>query len=403
MVRAFLTLFVLFCFLNISAQEIAQWRGENRDGIYNETGLLKEWPEEGPQLLWHFDDLGDGHASASVTSKVVYTAGTLDDMGYVFAFDHDGNLLWKTEYGKEWSDSYPGVRTTPMIFGDKLYTMSSFGKVVCMNASSGKILWTVDVLNDYDGRNITWGVTENLVIHENVLFCTPGGTKANVIALDKDSGKLVWKSDGNQEKSAYCSPLVIKLAEKNLFVTQTGNSILGIDADKGKLLWRHSQVNQYSVHANTPLYHDNQLYCVSGYGKGGVMLKISDDGRNKTELWRNSDLDSRMGGMVLINGRIYGSGDQNRKWFCLDWKTGEVLYSSSMMGKGNVIYADGMLYCYSERGNVGLVEPKDNEFVLKGKFRVPYGSDQHWAHLVIHNKRLYVRHGNSLMVYSLAE
>jgi outer membrane protein assembly factor BamB len=236
-----------------------------------------------------------------------------------------------------------------------------------------------------------------------MLFCTPGGVKANVIALDKDSGKLIWKSDGNQEKSAYCSPLVISLPEKNLFVTQTGNSIIGIDADKGKFLWRHSQVNQYSVHANTPLYHDNHLYCVSGYGKGGVMLKISDDGKSKTELWRNSDLDSRMGGMVMVDGRIYGSGDRNRQWFCLDWKTGKTLYSSDIMGKGNVIYADGMLYCYSERGNVGLLEPEENEFVLKGKFKVPYGTDQHWAHLVIHDKKLYVRHGNSLMVYSLLD
>lgn len=387
----------------IFAQKFVQWRGDNRDGIYNETGLLKSWPENGPELLWHFENLGVGHASAAVTDNRVYTAGTTGSIGYVYAFDHDGNQLWKSEYGEEWIESWPGVRATPVIDNDKLYIMSGFNKVVCMNSGTGKILWSVDFLKDYDGRNIQWGICENLVIKDEKLLCTPGGKESNVVALDKNTGKLIWKSEGNGEKSAYNSPLLIKLSEREIFVTMTANSIIGIDASDGKMLWKHEQTNQYSVHANTPVYKDGYLYCFSGYGRGGVMLKLSDGGSSVSQVWRDPNLDSRMGGAVLLGGRLYGSGDKNRRWMCIDWNTGNELFSTTWMGKGNIIYADELFYLYSEKGEVGIVKVENDEFKPVSKFKVPYGSDQHWAHLVIKNKKLYVRHGNSLMVYSIKE
>jgi outer membrane protein assembly factor BamB len=392
----------LFCCF-IPFQEIAQWRGANRDGIYNETGLLKQWPENGPKLLWHFDELGDGHSSVAVTSKNIFTAGTINGMGVIFSFDLNGKLLWKTEYGKEWTESWPGVRSTPLYVNENIYLMSGYGVVVCLNAENGNIIWSVDLMKDYDGKNIVWGVTENLLVDGNTLYCTPGGTDANVIALDRNSGKLMWKSQGKGEPSAYCSPMLIKLTNKRILVTMTANSIIGIDASNGNLLWSHEQTNQYSVHANTPLYKDGYIYCVSGYGKGSVLLKLADDGSSVTEVWRNQALDNRMGGVVLLNGKLYGAGDKSRKWFVLDWKTGMELSSSELLSKtGNTIYADGMLYCYSENGEVALVEPKADGFNLISKFKVPFGANQHWAHLVINDKKLYVRHGTSLMVYSIA-
>ncbi|NVO09667.1 MAG: PQQ-binding-like beta-propeller repeat protein [Bacteroidales bacterium] len=392
----------LFCSF-IPFQEIVQWRGANRDGIYNETGLLKQWPENGPKLLWHFDELGDGHSSATVTSKAIFTAGTINGMGVIFSFDLDGKLLWKKEYGKEWTESWPGVRSTPLYVNENIYLMSGYGVVVCLNAENGNIIWSVDLMKDYDGKNIVWGVTENLLVDGNTLYCTPGGADANVIALDRNSGKLMWKSQGKGEPSAYCSPMLIKLSNKRILVTMTANSIIGIDALNGNLLWSHEQTNQYSVHANTPLYSDGYIYCVSGYGKGSVLLKLADDGSSVTEVWRNPSLDNRMGGVVLLNGKLYGAGDKSKKWFVLDWKTGKELSSSEILPKpGNTIYADGMLYCYSENGEVALVEPKEDTFNLISKFKVPFGANQHWAHLVINDKKLYVRHGTSLMVYSIA-
>ena len=386
---------------NVIAQDIAQWRGPGRDGIYNETGLLKSWPENGPALLWHFEGLGEGHSSASVTSDRIYTAGTLQGIGYLFCFDLTGKLMWKVPYGEEWTETWSGVRSTPLVYNGKIYQFSGMGKLLCRRSDNGEFVWSVDVLKDYHGPNIKWGVTENLLIDGNKLFCTVGGADTNVIALDPGTGKLIWKSSGKGEVSAYCSPAIIKLAKRHILVTQTANSILGIDAENGKLLWSHDQPNKWSVHANTPLFHEGYLYCVSGYGKGGVMLKLADDGSSVQEVWRNTSLDYRMGGFVLVNGKIFGSDDSGKAWYCLDWKTGTPMFSEKITGRGNIIFADGMLYLYGDTGEVVLAEPLLNSFKKAGSFKVPFGTDQHWAHLVISDGRLYVRHGNSLMVYDI--
>jgi outer membrane protein assembly factor BamB len=384
------------------SQNPSQWRGENRDGYYKETGLLKSWPEAGPKLLWHFDQLGDGHSSAVVSAGKVYTSGMKDTTGIVYAFDMSGNLLWKTDYGREWKENWPGVRTTPVIDEGKLYVESGYGNIVCMDATSGKILWNADMMKEYGALNIVWGFTENLLIDGNKLFCTPGGPEHNVIALDKNSGKLIWSCKGNGEKSAYGSPGLITLPQLKIVVVMTQMSILGIDASSGNLLWSHEQTNQWSVHPNTPLFENGMLYCVSGYGKGGVMLQLSPDGNSVKELWRNSTLDNKMGGVILKDGKIYGTGDKTKTLQCIDQKTGNLLFSVSKLAPGNIISAEGLLYLYSEGGLVGLVEPKTDSFNIISSFKVPFGTSQHWAHLVINNKRLYVRHGNSLMVYDIS-
>lgn len=385
------------------SQEASQWRGMNRDGIYNEKGLMRSWPAEGPKLLWHYDNLGDGHASAAVVShEKIYTAGATDGKGSIFAFTLDGKLAWSTPYGDEWAESYPGTRSTPLVNEGKVYLMSGFGKIVCLSAENGSLIWSVDIMKDYDARNIVWGVTENLLIDGEKLFCTAGGEKNNVIALNKNTGKLIWSCTGNGEISAYCSPLLISLPARKIVVTMTEKSILGIDAGSGKKLWSFEQVNMYAVHANTPLYSDGYLYCVSGYGYGGVMLRLSADGTSVEKVWKNSTLDSRMGGVVLLNGKIYGIGDKIKGLHCLDWKTGEEVAYDKMNNRfGSIISAEGMLYTYDESGEVALIEPTLTGFNKKGGFKVPYGGAQHWAHPVIENGRLYVRHGNSLMVYDI--
>jgi outer membrane protein assembly factor BamB len=387
----------------IAAQEAAQWRGKDRDGIYDETGLLRSWPADGPKLLWHYDNIGDGHASAAVVAhEKVYTAGMIDGKGHVFAFSLDGKLIWDTPYGDEWTESYPGSRSTPVVDDGKVYLMSAFGKIVCLSAEKGNLLWSVDIMKDYDGRNIVWGLTENLLIDGDKLFCTVGGIKNNVIALNKNTGKLIWSSPGNGEVSAYCSPALITLPARKIVVTMTEKSILGLDAETGKKLWRYEQINMYAVHANTPLYSNGYLYCVSGYGYGGVMLKISTDGTKIEKVWKNAALDTRIGGVVLLNGRIYGLGDKIKGLHCLDWKTGEEVAFDKFNGKpGVIIAADKMIYTYDEGGEVSLLEPTITGFKKISSFKIPLGTNQHWAHPVIENGRLYIHHGNSLMVYDI--
>jgi len=393
----------LFLVMFSSAQDAAQWRGSNRDGIYSESDLLTTWPATGPKLLWHYDYLGVGHGSAAVYGSKIYTSGTEDGNGFIIAFDENGNKLWKTNYGKEWVESYDGVRGTPVINDGNVYIMSGYGVVYSFDAENGKKLWQVDLMKDYGARNITWGVTENILIYDNFLICTPGGLDANVIALEKNTGELLWKCSGKGDKSAYGSPQIIEHKGIKMVVAHTENNILGINALNGTLLWSYKWTNQWSVHPNTPLYKDGKLFCSSGYGQGSVLLQLADDGKSVKELWRNESMDNQLGGFVLIDGKIYGAGANSKKWICLDWNTGKELYSSTEFKVGNIISAEGLLYWYSQGGEVALVKPTSTAFNVVSSFIVPYGEKQHWAHLVINNKRLFVRHGNSLMVYAIGK
>ena len=388
--------------INIYSQDVAQWRGPDRNGIYDEKGLLRKWPENGPKLLWHYDGLGEGHTSAAVTTEGVFTTGMIDRKGYVFAFDHSGRLLWRSEYGPEWDLNYEGTRSTPHVVGKRLYLMSGQGKLVCMDCSDGKIIWSVDLVKEYGARNINYGMAENLLSDGNTLYCTPGGINAGMIALDRNTGKLIWKCRINGERSAYCSPIIIKPGDKKIIITIMEKSICAVNAATGSLLWTHKYENTYSVHPNIPIYMDGMLFCAAELGVGGIMLKISDDGSSAKEVWTSRMLDPVCGGAVAFNGRIYGTGYSDYKLTCLDWNSGKELYSVRTLAPGSIIANDGLLYVYSEKGRIGLVEPGTSGFNIIDTFNVPMGSGPHWAHLVIHNKRLYVRHNSALMVYDLA-
>lgn len=402
MKRLIYVLAIVALCIDISAQDISQWRGPSRSGVYNETGLMKKWPAPGPKMLWHFDNLGDGFGSAAVTSSGVYITGLTGETGFVYALDHQGKLLWKKEYGKDWNGSHVGTRATPLVIGDKLYLISAFGKLVCMSTSDGKTIWSIDFMKQYDARNTEWGIVENLVYDGNVIYCVPGGRDANIVALDRNTGKIIWKNKGTGEISGYSSPLLIKLSGRKLLVTHMERSITGIDASNGSVLWKSELVNQYSIHPNVPAYVNGYLYCTVGYGVGGVMLKLSADGSSVSTVWKNSDMDPKIGGFVVLDGKIYGTGDFHRGFYCLDWLTGKTLYKISQLAPANIIANDGLLYLYSERGQVALVEPQAAGFNIISQFAVPMGQGPHWAHLVLHNKRLYVRHGSSLMVYDVA-
>jgi outer membrane protein assembly factor BamB len=384
-----------------NSQEPTTWRGPGSTGIYPETGLMKTWPASGPAVVWHYDGLGEGFSSPVFANGKIYLSGTEGNIGYIYSLSQDGKLQWKTSYGEEWVENYPGSRATPSVAGDMLYIYSGKGVITCMNAISGSVNCTKDIMKDFGGQNITWGVTETLVIDGNKLFVTVGGTTNNVVALNRMNGQLIWSSPGVGEKSAYCTPLLVKLPSRKLLVTMTEKHIIGLDAETGKLLWSHEQTNQWSVHANTPLFYNNSVFCFSGYGQGGVMLNLNADGSQVTKAWFSKKLDSRIGGAVVVNGYIYGSGDNTRDWQCTDWKTGEQKYASQDIAKGNVIYADGMLYCYSEKGELALVPATPAGFNIAGKAKVELGSAQHWAHLVISNGQLFVRHGKSLITYKI--
>jgi len=378
----------------------SQWRGPHRDGISKETGLLKSWPEGGPAVLWSVEGLGEGYSSPSVTDDSVYVSGMVGTMGTLFAYDLQGKLRWKRSYGPEFDDSYPGARSTPTVDGDRVYVFSAHGVLGCFAAADGKKIWSVDVKAKYNGVLPKWGFAESVLVDGGKVFCTPGGPNASVVALDKMTGQDIWRTKGLSESSGYCSPILAHHNGRDILITLTAKSIVGIVPDTGKVLWKHGHITSYDVNAITPVYVDGTVYVTSGYGSGGVLLRLSDDGTKVTEVWQDKTLDTHHGGVVVVDGYAYGSA-MRRNWICLGMKDGKVRYEAKGVGKGSVTYADGMLYTYAEKGTVGLVKATPSGHDVVSSFKVSKGAGPHWSHPVISEGRLYLRHGDAMVVYDI--
>ncbi len=384
------------------AQIESQWRGQERDGKYNNEKLLKSWPANGPALITTIEGIGNGYSSPAVTKDRIYVAGIDDDTGYLFAFDLSGKQLWKKAYAKEWDESYPGSRGTPTVTNDKIYLSSSLGQVICLDKNGDKI-WTVDMQKDFNAPNLRWGMTESLLVDGDKLFCTPGSQSVSIAVLNRHTGKVIKKIKGTGQTSAYCSPNVISHNGRKIFVSMLSNGLIGIDIKSLEVIFEYEHITKYGINPNTPLYHNGYIYIVSGYGTGGQLLKLSQDGSEVTKVWADSELDSQIGSVILADGFLYGSGHNNRDWHCVEFLTGKVKYSSNELGrKGNIIFADDMLYIYSEKGDIGLVKPNSKKFEIVSTFKIKEGSGEHWAHPVINKGKLYVRHGNILNIYNIA-
>ena len=381
-------------------QQNWQWRGENRSGVYNETGLLKEWPDEGPELLWHFEGLGEGHTSVAISSEKIYITGMHDDRLLLYVLDMTGKLITGKEIGKEWNTNWNGTRSTVCVNDGKLYIFNALGNLYCLDETTLDEVWTKHLLEDFDGRNLQFGITENPLVVDEKIFMTPGGSTHNMVALNKNTGELIWSSPGKGTPSAYCSPLYIDDFSVPLVVTAVHDNFIAFNADTGEKLWSHPQTNEPNIHPNTPVYHDGLIFTTTS-STGSMLLRIKDDGKAVEQVWKNEELDNLMGNVIKVDDYVYGSGHKNRYWFCVDWKTGETKYKVSDMAPCNVIFADGMLYCYSEKGAMNLVKPNPENFEPVSSFYVTLGTNQHWAHPVIHRGVLYIRHGDALMAYKV--
>lgn len=401
--------------LMASASAAADWpqfRGPKRDGRSTETGLLKKWPQAGPKLLWSVEGLGAGYSSSAIANGLVYTTGKHGPQGYVFCFDLDGKLLWKIPYGPEWTKSYPATRTTPTVNNGRLYVFSGLGTVYCLDAKKGAKIWSRDVFAEFDGQFPRWGMSECLLVDGSEVIATPGGKKASVIALDKDTGEVLWACSELNEGSAYCNPVGVEYKGNRMIVTMLQDSVAGIAPETGKLLWRDSFDDYHTdrsrlVNANTPVYFDGQIHTTSGYDNGGAMVQLHADPARIVRKWVDRTLDVHHGGVVLVDGYIYGANFKSMSrgnWACLDWDTGKVMYDTAWQGnKGSTIYADGMLYCYAEdTGDVGLAEATPNAFNIISSFTITTGEGKHWAHPSISDGRLYIRHGDVMMVYDIS-
>jgi len=392
-----------------SADDWPQFRGTNRDGKSAETGLLKEWPEGGPKLLWSVDGLGIGFSSVAVADGFIYTTGMIDGEGFLFAYDLAGNPKWKESYGPEWTGSYRGTRTTPTVDADRIYMFSGTGVMVCFDSKTGRKIWDVDTLRKVDGKNIRWGMSCSPLIDGDKVYCTPGGKKGTVVALDRMTGRTIWATTGLDELSAYCSPILIERGGRRLLITMIQKSVICVSADDGRVIWREPYPASSETNTVTPIYNDGHLYVTNVVNRGitsaGTMFQLSPDGTSVRKKWNDQTLDCQHGGVILLDGYLYGSNwyDNTRgDWICLDWDSGEVAYNATWNSyKGSIIYADGMFYCYDEAGNVGLAKASPKGFDIVSTFTITQGSGKHWGHPAISDGRLYIRHGEVLMVYGI--
>lgn len=413
MKKVFLSLAFLIVLSSLVAQNIVNWRGIERSGIYDEKGLLKEWPEKGPKLLWFTEELPVGYSTVSISGDKLFMTGLEDGNDVAVAVSTEGKILWKTVYGKAWNKSFPYSRIAPTIDGDKLYLSSGLGDVVCLNANDGKIVWKLEASKKFNGTYGKWGISEHLLIIDNMVLFTPGGEETTMVALNKLNGEVIWKSKSLKDNPSYVSPLLIERNNKELVVNVTENYVYGIQPEDGKILWTFDY-GQYkdpivraNIQTNTPVYSNGKLFITHGYNHKAVMLNISENLEEVKLAYIDSTLDVHHGGVVLLDGYIYGANWKHNRmgsWCCIEWETGKVKYKTIWENKGSIVSADGLLYCYEEKnGHIALVKPNPEKFDIISTFKIPYGKGPHWSHPVIYKGILYIRHGNALMAYDIKE
>ncbi len=381
------------------AQGVVQWRGD-RTGVYPETNLLKSWPADGPELLWRFDGLGNGFTSVSIADGKIFITGEADDRGTLFVLDMAGKLLGKVPYGAEFTRSFPGTRNTVIPEDGKLYVVTGMMELFCYDMQSLELLWKKDYAKDFGAENTKHGWHGSPLFVGEKMIIAPGGETDNVVALDKATGEIIWSSTGAGVMSGYGNPIYIDNQPTPLIVVMMSDYITGLDAADGTLLWKHYHTNRFREHPNTPVYSDGMLLCTSAYGKGSVMLRLNDGGKSVEKVWEGTELGHQTGHVMKIGDLVYGAGEK-MFWHCVDWRTGKVLYSDRTLARGNVIAADGMLYLYTDKGEMALVKPNPKKLEIVSQFTIEPGTGQHFAHPVLHNGIMYVRHGDALMAYKI--
>lgn len=411
MIRYYFLGLLLFISGILFSQDLVEWRGTNRTGIYPGNNLLKSWPDEGPQLLLELKGVGVGYSSAVMYKNLLYVTGRKDTLDFISAYDLSGQQKWQTSYGQAWSRTYPETRSTPTIENNRIYLASGMGQVSCVDAVSGKLLWMVDANSQFKGEPHRWGIAESVAISDKAVFYVTGGEETSVIALDKMDGKLLWKTKSLGGTRAYASSSIIERAGLHLLLAQTANDLMGINIDNGEIVWNYHIVQHHAgqsgvgANTNTPLYYNNEIFLTSGYDHPAIMLSLADDGRSVAVKWTNPDFDNHIGGVVKVGNYIYGSnwvGNGGGNWMCVDWQTGKTMYDTKWLNKGSIISADNLLYCYEEKtGNLALVNPTPDKFDIVSSFKVDKGEGPHWAHPSIYDGKLLVRHGDQLMIYNL--
>jgi outer membrane protein assembly factor BamB len=387
-----------------TAVEWPQFHGPRRDNVSDETGLLAQWPAEGPKLLWTATGIGAGFSSAAVAGGLIYITGNVGPDTLISALGPDGKVLWTAKNGPADKHSYPGTRSTVTADGDRVYHENSDGDLVCLEAVTGKSRWSLNILAKFGGQSPKWGLAESPLVDGGRLICVPGGTGTCMVAFDKLTGATLWTCAGLNEKPGYASPVAFDFGGVRQIVTMMEKSVVGVRADTGKLLWRAPHAAFADETVSTPLFHGRHVFVSTLPPGGSQCLELSAEGEGigVKRAWHSLALNNHHGGVVLWDGHLFGS-DFLGKWLCLELGSGRVVYKAEGVGKGALTCAGGMLYTVAEKGGtVGLVKATPQGHAVISRFRLPEGGEGPvWAHPVVCGGRLYLRHGDRLYCYDV--
>ena len=387
------------------------FHGPRRDNLSAETGLMPTWPEAGPKLVWMASGIGFGYSSVAVVGDRILTAGMIDRQTYVTALDMRGKRIWQRLNGQSWQASkrqswavpYAGSRGTPTVDGDTVYHLSELGRLVALDIETGEERWCVELLKSFNAERPEYGYSESVLIHGDVLFCCPAGEAGYIAALDKKTGRTVWANTDVKDAVGNGSCVMARIDGVEQVVTMSASRVLSFDPKNGRLLWLYAFANKRQNNCTDVIVSDGLVYASSGYGKGSVLLRPERQagGAFSVEpVWTSDLLDNHHGGVLLLDGHLYGAGHEARGWFCLDFRTGRQRWQAP--GKGSLTYADGRLYCLEERGTMSLVKATPEKWDPVASFRPPRGGKGlFWAHPVVFRGRLYIRHAEQLLTYDI--
>lgn len=410
--RLISTLLAVLTITPLLAASWPQWRGLQRDGVSDEKGLLKEWPDGGPALLWQVNDVGTGYSTPAVVGDRVYILGNEGlENEYVQARSvADGAKIWERRIGKvgnpDQRPPYPGARSTPTIDGERLYALGSDGDLVCLELDSGDVVWQKNVRTEFGGKPGEWAYSESPLVDGDALVCTPGGADATLVALQKDTGEVIWKAPlAEADDAGYASIVAAEIAGKKQYVQFLGKGLVGVDPADGKLLWRYEHTGTGSpANIPTPLVYGDYVYSAAGRTGGGLAKIVADgDGFKAEEVYFEGNLPKAIGGTVRVGDDMYGT--TNEALMCVEIKTGDKKWSERAIGAAGICYADGLLFLHGEDGRVALVEASPEEYREKGLFTPPNapdrGSSKAWAHPVVADGKLYIFDWGTLWCYDV--
>lgn len=386
----FCALLVSLLTLPVQADDWSQYRGPQRDGRSAETGLLRSWPADGPQVLWRAP-LGVGYSSPAVAGGRVFTQDAAEGREFTVAFDAAGGKeLWRRATGRMRADAEGGgPRATPTVEGGVVYSLGAMAVLTALDAASGEVRWSVDLRQELGARVPRWGVAGSPVVEGGrVLLQAGGGRGRSFVALDKATGAVQWTSGG--DLPGYAAPIVVTLADVRQAVFFTADAVVGVAVADGERLWSAPWRTSFDVNAAIPIFVPaSGIFVSSGYDTGAALLQVvkESDGFEPYQIWRSRVLRSHYNAAVLDGQYLYGFDESILK--CVDVLSGREAWRGRAGTKGSLIWADGHLLVLAGDGFLSLVEATPDGFLSLAEARLL--RDRTWAAPALADGVLYVR------------